>query len=131
MTTLTADAWVLALAAGMALLVAHTTFSLALRVSTVRSRCGALTVVLSSLALGFGLWATNFVQVLSLWVSERPSIGISWFVLPFAVAASSQACALLFLAYREPDTPGITGGASCGPMTAAAAMTSWPMPKLP
>src|ERR1700688_1015875 len=57
------------------------------------------------------LWATNFVQVMSLWLPERPNVGISWFVLPFAVAAATQACALLFIASRKPDAGAITGAA--------------------
>jgi hypothetical protein len=98
MTVLTTDAWAMALAAVIAILLSHTTLTLALRVSTVSARHCACVVILSSFALGFGLWTTNFIQVLSLWLPERPSVGLSWFVLPFAVAASSQACALLFIA---------------------------------
>ena len=111
MAVLTTDAWAMALAAVMAILLSHTTLTLALRVSTVSARHCACVVLLSSLALGFGLWTTNFIQVLSLWLPERPSVGLSWFVLPFAVAASSQACALLFIARREPDAAGIAGAA--------------------
>jgi diguanylate cyclase (GGDEF)-like protein len=61
-------------------------------------------VLLSSLGLGFGLWTTNFVQVLALWLPEQPSVGVAWLLVPLAVAASSHACALLFVARREPDT---------------------------
>src|SRR3984957_2019772 len=111
MTVLTTDVWALALATVMAILVSHTTLTLARRVSTVSARNSACVVLLSSLALGFGLWATNFVQVMSLWLPERPSVGISWFVLPFAVAAATQGCALLFIASRKPDAAAITGAA--------------------
>src|ERR1700719_3860940 len=103
MTVLTTDAWALVLATVMAFL--------ARRVSTVSARNSACVVLASSLALGFGLWATNFIQVMSLWLPERPNVGISWFVLPFAVAAATQACALLFIAGRKPDAAAITGAA--------------------
>jgi diguanylate cyclase len=93
----------------MAILVSYTTFALALQVSTTRSRGCACVVLLSSLALGIGLWATDFVQILYLWLPERPSFVVSWLALPFAVAVLSQACALLFIACREPDAPGIVG----------------------
>ena len=111
MTVFTTDAWGLALAAAMAALLSYTTLALAVRVSTVSARGRACAVLLSSLALGLGVWATNFVQVLSFWLPERPSIGISWFVLPFAIATASQACALIFIARRNPDTTGIAGSA--------------------
>ena len=111
MTVLTTDVWALALAAVMAILVSHTTLTLARRVSTVSPRNSACVVLASSLALGFGLWATNFVQVMSLWLPDRPNVGISWFVLPFAVAAATQGCALLFIASRKPDAAAITGAA--------------------
>jgi diguanylate cyclase len=109
MTVFTTDAWALALATFMAIFVSYTTFTLALRVSTVNSRGRACAVLLSALALGFGLWTVNFIEVLSLWLPEQPNVGLSWFVLPFAVAASSQACALLFIARREPDTSSLVG----------------------
>jgi diguanylate cyclase len=111
MTDFTIDAWALALAAFMAIIVCYTTFSLSLRISTVNSRGRACAVLLSALAMGFGLWTVNFVQVLSVWLPEQPNVGLSWFVLPFAVSASSQACALLFMARREPETSGIVGSA--------------------
>jgi NO-binding membrane sensor protein with MHYT domain len=111
MSVLTTDAWALALAAVMAILLSHTTLTLARSVSAVSAGNSAGIVLLSSLALGFGLWSTNFVQVMSLWLPERPSVGLSWFVLPFAVAAATQGCALLFLARREPDGAAITGAA--------------------
>jgi diguanylate cyclase (GGDEF)-like protein len=111
MTVLTTDAWALALAAVMAILVSHTTLILARRVSTVSARHCACVVLASSLALGFGLWTTNFVHVMSLWLPERPNVGISWFVLPFAVAVATQACSLIFIARRKPDAADITGAA--------------------
>jgi len=111
MSVLTTDAWALALAAVMAILLSHTTLTLARSASAVSARNSACVVLLSALALGFGLWSTNFVQVMSLWLPERPNVGISWFALPFAVAAATQGCALLFLARREPDGAGITGAA--------------------
>jgi diguanylate cyclase (GGDEF)-like protein len=111
MSVLTTDAWALALAAVMAMLLSHTTLTLARSVSAVSARSSACIVLLSSLALGFGLWSTNFVQVMSLWLPERPNVGISWFVLPFAVAAATQGCALLFLARREPDGSAMAGAA--------------------
>jgi NO-binding membrane sensor protein with MHYT domain len=67
MTVLTTDAWAMALAAVIAILLSHTNLTLALRVSTVSARHCACVVILSSFALGFGLWTTNFIQVLSLW----------------------------------------------------------------
>ncbi|HEY0801907.1 MAG TPA: GGDEF domain-containing protein, partial [Steroidobacteraceae bacterium] len=110
MTVLTTDAWALALAAAMAILLSHTTFTLAVQSSTARSRGCACIVLLSSLALGFGLWTTDFVQIPSVWLSERSTIGVSLLVT-FAIAVSSQACALLFIAGREPDTSGMAGSA--------------------
>jgi EAL domain-containing protein (putative c-di-GMP-specific phosphodiesterase class I)/NO-binding membrane sensor protein with MHYT domain len=111
MSILTTDAWALALAAVMAMLLSLTTLTLARSVAAVSARHCACIVLLSSLALGFGLWSTNFVQVMSLWLPERPNVGMSWFVLPFAVATATQGCALLFLARREPDAAAITGAA--------------------
>ncbi len=109
MRDFTTDAWALALAAFTAILVSYTTFALAMRASTVNSRERAPSVLLSALAVGFGLWTVNFIQVLAVWLPEQPNVGLSWFVLPFAVSASSQACALLFMARREPDASGIVG----------------------
>lgn len=111
MTVLTTDAWELALAGFMAILVSHTTFTLALQVSTVSAQGCALAVVLSALALGIGLWSTSFVQILSLWMPEQPTVGATWFVLPFAVAPSSHACALLILACSQPNALGMVGSA--------------------
>jgi diguanylate cyclase (GGDEF)-like protein len=111
MFAVTTEAWTLALAACLGLLLSSTTLALAVQSSVVRSRAGACILMLSSLALGFGLWAMNFVQVLSLQIPGQSSVGISWPTLTFAVAASSCACALLFIFWREPDTAGITGSA--------------------
>jgi diguanylate cyclase (GGDEF)-like protein len=111
MFELTTEAWTLALSACVALLLSSTTLALALQCSLAHSRRGAYVLLLSSLALGVGLWAMNFVQVLSIRVPDQSSLGFSWPGLTFAIAASSQACALLFIACREPDTAGITGSA--------------------
>src|SRR5579871_6134103 len=109
MPPLTADAWVLALAAVIALFTAHATLSIAVRVSNVGAGKYACTVLLSALALGFGLWTQNFLQVLATWLPEQPEMNASWFSIPFAIAALSQVCALVFVARREPDAPGIVG----------------------
>ena len=111
MFVLTTEAWTLALAAALSVLLSSTTLALAVQSSVVRSRGGACVLMLSSLALGFGLWAVNFVQVLSLQMPDQSSVGFSWPALTFAIAASSCACALLFISWREPDTASITGSA--------------------
>ncbi|HTB86334.1 MAG TPA: EAL domain-containing protein [Steroidobacteraceae bacterium] len=111
MIELTTEAWTLVLAACLGLLLSSTTLALALQSTIARSRGGICILLLSSLALGFGLWAMNFVQVLSVQIPGQPNSGISWPALTFAIAASGCACALLFLACREPDTAGITGSA--------------------
>jgi diguanylate cyclase (GGDEF)-like protein len=98
-------------AAFMALLAASTTLTLAVGVSGATARGCACAVLLSSLALGFGLWATNFVEVLSFWLPDRPTVGAAEFIVPFGIAVSSQICALLFIACREPDTSEIAGSA--------------------
>jgi diguanylate cyclase (GGDEF)-like protein len=98
-------------AAFMAMLAASTTLTLAVGVSGATARGCACAVLLSSVALGFGLWATNFVAVLSFWLPERSTIAIAGLVVPFAIAAASQMCALLFIACREPDTSEIVGSA--------------------
>lgn len=112
MTPLTIDTSALALAAFMAMLAASTTLTLAAGVSRATARGGACAVLLSSLALGFGLWTTSIVEVLSL--PERPFAGIAsiaGLMIPFGIAASSQTCALLFIACREPDTSELVGSA--------------------
>ena len=111
MIELTTEVWTLALAACASLLLSSTTLALAVQSSAARSRGGVCILLLSSLALGFGLWSTNFVQVLSVQIPGQSSLGFSSPALTFAIAASACGCALLFLAWREPDTAGITGGA--------------------
>ena len=111
MIDLTAEAWTLALAACLSLLLSSTTLTLAVQSSLARSRGAVFTLLLSSLALGFGLWTMNFVQVLSVQIPGQANLGISWSALTFAIAASTGACALLFIAGREPDTAGTTGSA--------------------
>jgi diguanylate cyclase (GGDEF)-like protein len=111
MFELTTEAWTLALAACLGLLLSSTTLALAVQASIARSRGALCVLLLSSLALGIGLWSMNFVQVLSIQIPEQSSLGISWPALTFAIAASSQGCALLFIACREPDTAGIAGSA--------------------
>jgi diguanylate cyclase (GGDEF)-like protein len=110
MIELTTEAWTLALAACLAVLLSSTTLALAVQSSVARSR-GVCVLLLSSLALGFGLWSMNFVQVLSIQIPGQASLGFSWPALTFAIAASACGCALLFIACREPDTAGITGSA--------------------
>jgi diguanylate cyclase len=110
MTVLTANPYALALAALMAALLSHTTLRLAVQVSAARSRSGTF-IVLSSIALGFALWTTTFVRILALSGAEPPQLGTSWLLLSFAVAVSSQACALSFIACREPDSSNIAGTA--------------------
>ncbi len=112
MIALTTDVSSLILAALMVLLAASTTLTLAVAISGVAARRGACVVLLASMALGFGLWATNFVEVESFWLPERPTVGgVLGLVIPFAIAACSQICALLFIACREPDTSEIAGSA--------------------
>ena len=111
MTVLTADAHVVALAAFMALLLSHTTLKLAVQVSSARSRSGGCTLLLGSIALGFALWTTTFVQILALSGAQPPRLGTSWLLLSLAVAISSQACALFFVACCEPDSSNIAGTA--------------------
>src|SRR6266851_3132592 len=98
-------------AAFMAMLAASTTLTLAVGVSGATARGCACAVLLSSLALGFGLWATNLVALLSFWLPERSTVGVAGLIVPFAIAASSQMCALLFIACREPHTSEIAGSA--------------------
>jgi diguanylate cyclase (GGDEF)-like protein len=111
MITLITDLPEVAPAAFMAMLAASTTLTLAVGVSGATARGCACAVLLSSLALGFGLWATNFVAVLSFWLPERSTVGVTGLIVPFAIAASSQMCALLFIACRDPDTSEIAGSA--------------------
>jgi diguanylate cyclase (GGDEF)-like protein len=111
MVPLAANTSAFALAAFMAMLAASTTLTLAAGVSMATARGCACAVLLCSLALGFGLWATNFVEVFSLGLPERPIAGIAGLIMPFAIAASCQTCALLFVACREPDASEITGSA--------------------
>ena len=111
MIALTTEAWTLALAACLGLLLSSTTLALAVQSSRARSRGGVCILLASSLALGSGLWTMNVVQVLSTRIPGESSLGLSWPVLTFAIAASACACALLFIAWREPDTAGMTGSA--------------------
>src|ERR1700684_2890192 len=111
MFELTTEVWTLALAGCLGLLLSGATLALAVQSSLARSRGGLCILLLSSLALGFGLWTLNFVQVLAIRTPGQLSLGMSWPALTFVIAASSQACALLFIACREPDTAGIAGGA--------------------
>jgi diguanylate cyclase (GGDEF)-like protein len=111
MTELTTEAWTLALAACLGVLLSSTTLALALQSSRARSRGGVCILLLSSLALGFGLWTMNYVQVSSTLIPWQSSLGFSWPALTFAVAASACACALLFIARCEPDTAAMTGAA--------------------
>jgi diguanylate cyclase (GGDEF)-like protein len=111
MTVLTTDAWAFALVVFMAMVASYTTLTLAVQVSTANVRAATCIVVLSSFTLGFGLWSTNLVQAVSFWGTDRPSFDGSWLLVSFAVAVSSQACALLFVACREPDTSNIVGSA--------------------
>ena len=110
MTVLTADTYTAALAAFMAVLLSHTTLKLAVLVSTARSRSGAC-LILSSVALGFALWTTTFVGILASSGAHLPGLGTSWLLLSLAIAVSSQACALLFVACREPDSASLAGAA--------------------
>jgi len=111
MIALTTEAWTLALAACLGLLLSSTTLALAVQSSRARSRGGVCILLASSLALGSGLWTMNVVQVLSTRIPGESSLGLSWPALTFAIAASACACALLFIAWREPDTAGMTGSA--------------------
>jgi diguanylate cyclase (GGDEF)-like protein len=111
MIELTTEAWTLGLAGCLGLLLSSTTLALAVQSSLARSRGAVCVLVLSSLALGFGLWSLNFVQVESIRIIGQSSLGMSWPTLTFAIAASSLACALLFISCREPDISGITGSA--------------------
>ena len=111
MTPLTADAYAVALGALMAMLLSHTTLKLALQVSSVRLGNGAGTLLLSSLALGFGLWTTTFVRILALSGGQPPRLGAPWLLLSLAIAVSCEASALFFVACREPDSSSIAGTA--------------------
>jgi diguanylate cyclase len=110
MTVLTANPYAVALAALMAVLLSHTTLRLAVQVSAARLRSGTC-IVLSSIALGFALWTTTCVRILALSGAEPPQPGTSWLLVSLAVAISSQACALSFIACREPDSSNIAGTA--------------------
>jgi diguanylate cyclase len=105
------DPWALTLAALMAALVSHTTLTLSLRISEVSSRRRTCAVLLSALVLGFGAWSLNVVQSVPEWLIDRPRVALSSAMLSLGIAVSSQACALFFLARREPDTSSLFGSA--------------------
>ncbi len=105
------DPWALILAALMAILISHTTLTLSLRISEVGSRGRACTVLVSAILVGFGCWSLNFVQSASEWLIDRPGVALSSAMLSLGIAVSSQACALYFLARREPDNSSIFGSA--------------------
>ena len=107
----TTTTWALALTAFMAVLYSYTTCTLALRVSAVGARGRVCTVLLGALATGLGLWAASLVQGFSLGSPQQTGLNLRGLALLLAVAVSSQACALLFLARREPDTSGVAGSA--------------------
>jgi diguanylate cyclase len=109
--TVTFDPWALTLAALMAVLVSHTTLTLSLRIAEVSSRSRTCAVLLSAGLLGFGSWSLNFVQSAPAWLIDRPGGVLSSALLSLAIAVSSQACALYFLARREPDNSSIFGSA--------------------
>ncbi len=111
MTVLSTDASGVALAVCMTVLLSHTTLKLALLVSSPNSGGGSSPVVLSSLALGFGLWTANLVQIFSTAGPASPHLVLPPLLISLAVAVSSQACALFFLACREPDASNIVGAA--------------------
>jgi diguanylate cyclase (GGDEF)-like protein len=112
MIALTTDIPALVLAASMALLTASTILTVAVAISSRSAkRHSACVVLLASAALGFGVWATNFVEVHSFWLPERATVGGLGLAIPFAIAASSQICALLFIACREPGATEIAGSA--------------------
>src|ERR1700721_4537278 len=102
MFELTTEVWTLALAGCLGLLLSGATLALAVKSSLARSRGGLCILLFSSLALGFGLWTLNFVQVLAIRMPGQASLGMSWPALTFAIAASSQACPLLFISVRQP-----------------------------
>jgi diguanylate cyclase (GGDEF)-like protein len=110
MSALTTDIPAIGLAALMALMAASATLTLAIPISRGATR-SACVVLLAAAALGLGVWATNFVEVHSFWPLERPTVGVFGLLIPFAIAASSQICVLLFIACREPDTTDIAGSA--------------------
>src|SRR5580692_6454122 len=105
------DPWALILAALMAILISHTTLTLSLRISDVGSRGRACTVLVSAILVGFGCWSLNFVQSASECLIDRPGVALSSAMLSLGIAVSSQACALYFLARREPDNSSIFGSA--------------------
>ena len=109
--TVTFDASALTLAALMAALVAHTTLTLSLRISDVGARRRTCAVLLGALALGFGSWSLNFVQSAPEWLIDRPSVALSSALLSLGIAVSSRACALFFLARRDPDNSSLLGSA--------------------
>ena len=111
MTVLTADAYTVALAASLAMLLSYATLTLAVQASSARSRSGVCMVLLSSAALGFALWTTTFVRVLAWSAGQPPRFDTSGLVVSLTVAVSSQLCALFFIACREPDTSNIAGTA--------------------
>ncbi len=76
-----------------------------------RSEAQRVVVLQAAAVLGFGVWSTNFVEIHLFWPQERPTVGAFGLLIPFAIAASSQICALLFIACREPDTTAIAGSA--------------------
>ena len=109
--TVTFDASALALAAIMAALVSHTTLTLSVRISEVSARSRTCAVLLSALVLGFGFWSLNFVQSAPDWLLDRPGVALSSALLSLGIAVSSYACALFFLARREPDNSSLLGSA--------------------
>jgi NO-binding membrane sensor protein with MHYT domain len=111
MTVLSANGYAVALAAFTAVLLAHTTLQLAVEVSSARSHGGFSTLLLGSAALGFALWTTTLVRILAVSNAQSPSLAAPWLLVSLAVAVSSQACALFFVACREPDASNIAGTA--------------------
>ncbi|HTX23609.1 MAG TPA: EAL domain-containing protein [Steroidobacteraceae bacterium] len=109
MTSPPADPYILALAGLVAILASYVILTVATELAGARARRAGCHLLLSALVLGSATYVAISVEALASGLPAWRAIGRIGLSVPLAIAVASQACALLFVAFREPDGAAIAG----------------------
>jgi diguanylate cyclase len=103
------DPYILALAGLVATFASYVVLTVAAGVAAAGARRVRCILPLSALVLGSASFAAVSIEALASGLAPWASLSGVGLLVPFAIAVGSQLCALLFVAFREPDGAAMVG----------------------
>ncbi len=107
--SLPADPYILVLAGLVALFASYATLTVATAIAAGRARSWDCMLPLSAIVLGLATYAELGIEALPSRLPSWAALSPIGLLVPLAVAVGTQLCALLFIAFRDPDGAAVAG----------------------